>query len=377
MINTSRLLDMFLKLAALDSPSLNEEKVCSAIKAILAEHDIDFIEDVAGIAGGVCGNLICRLPASPNVPQLGIMFSAHMDTVTPCTSKNIIVDRENDLIRTDGKTILGGDDLAGVCSILETFITLKRNNLPHGNLWGVFTIGEEIGLLGSKHIDLEKSGITAEYAYVLDSGGAIGTCDIAGPTQNIINLNFIGKTAHAGVEPEKGINAITVAANAIAAFPQGRIDEETTCNIGIISGGNATNIVCGSVHAEAEVRSHSKEKLDIVTNTILTQCQKTSESFNASFDSEVQNVYPAYSIETTSKVVTNFSNACKRLGITPSFEKTGGGSDTNFFNGKGLPSVNLSVGMNKVHTTEECLKISELNTACALVCELAQAQTEN
>lgn len=378
MINENRLLHMFLDLAQYDSPSLKEKKVSDHIKTILKANKIQFHEDDAGEKyGGQCGNLICHLPSNlqeydPQRAQKvpGIVFSAHMDTVTPCAGKHIIVNKEKDLICTDGTTILGGDDLAGASVILEAFLSVQEMNTPHGDLWGVFTIGEEIGLLGSKHLDLEKNGIYAKHCYVLDSGGPIGVCDVQGPTQNMITFRFRGKAAHAGLEPEKGINAIVTAAHAISVFPQGRIDEDTTCNVGIISGGIATNIVCDAVTVEAEVRSHFPERMQAVTEAILEQARNACETWGGSVESEVTTAYPSFHIPADAPILREFSKACYQVGVEPLFEKTGGGSDTNFYNGKGLTAVDISVGMDKVHTTAEQLKISDLMKAGALVYEL-------
>ena len=382
MVNKERLLKIFLSLVRQDSPSLKERTVANKIKQILTEYKIEvFEDDTADKISGESGNIICRLPSNVGAYERddtfkdnsyvpGIMFSAHMDTVTPCSGKNIIVNEDKDIIYTDGKTILGGDDVAGISSIIEAFISLKEMDAPHGDLWGVFTVAEEIGLLGSRHIDLEKTGINAKYCYVLDSGGPIGTCDIQGPAQNMIKLRFRGKAAHAGLEPEKGINAIVTASEAIASFPQGRIDEETTCNVGIISGGTATNIVCDNVAVEAEVRSCSEDKLRNITDEILQKAAEACSKRGGEVSMETSLAYPAFKISVDSEILKNFSKACSQLGINPVFEKTGGGSDTNFYNAKGITAVNLSVGMDKVHTVSECIKISDLNKACSLVYEL-------
>lgn len=378
MVNENRLLNLFLELANCDSPSLQEQAVSDAIKRILKNAGIRYTEDDAGTAyGGQCGNLICYLPSNlkdydpeRTKEEPGIVFSAHMDTVTPCVGKNILVEKDKDLICTDGTTVLGGDDLAGVSAILEAFLSVKEMNTPHGDLWGVFTIGEEIGLLGAKHLDLEKNGITAKYCYVLDSGGPIGVCDVQGPTHNTLKMQFRGVAAHAGLEPEKGINAIVVASHAITTFPQGRIDEDTTCNVGMISGGIANNIVCDAVTVEAEVRSQFPERMQAVTDEIVAMAKAACDIYGGSVDVEVTTEYPNFHVPADAPILREFTKACYQIGITPSFEKTGGGSDTNIYNGKGLVAVDISVGMDKVHTTAEQLKISDLMKAAALVYEL-------
>lgn len=382
MINEERLLKTFLDLVKIDSPSLGEGKTAEYIRRCLQEHKIQVLEDdLQEKISGECGNLICYLPSNAGAAdrdtetpgwqeEPGILFCAHMDTVTPCTGKQIQVDSEKDLIYTDGTTVLGGDDLAGVAAIMEAFIALKEMDAPHGDIWGLFTIGEEIGLYGSKYIDLEKTGIRAKYGYVLDSGGPIGTCDIQGPTQNVIKLRFRGKAAHAGVEPEKGINAIVTAAEAIASFPQGRIDTDTTCNVGKISGGIATNIVCDLAVVDMEVRSHCQKTLNQITDQILERAAAACQSRGGSVSMELENAYPAYKVSMDSPVIQRFAKACIGVGAEPIYEKTGGGSDTNYLNSKGIETVNLSVGMDKVHTTKEQIRISDLIKAGKLVYEL-------
>ena len=372
MINEERLLKTFLRLAKIDSPSLKEGAYAQEVIKILTDRGIKaFEDDTKNKVSGQCGNIICHIPSTGETGgSPGIMFSAHMDTVEPCMGKKIIVDENDGVIRTDGETVLGADDSAGVSAIIEAFISLKEMGAPHGDLWGIFTVGEEIGLFGSKSIDLDKYGINANYGYVLDAGGAIGTCCVQGPTQNIMKLRFRGKSAHAGIEPEKGVNAIVLASDTVVSIPQGRIDEETTCNVGVISGGKATNIVPDTAILDIEVRSLSEKKLEEITHDILMKAETVCKRRGGSVSMESNNAYPAYCVSPDSSVIKDFSRACSHIGIKPVYTKTGGGSDTNFYNKKGIPTVNVSVGMDKVHTTQECIKISDLNRVCALVHEL-------
>ena len=372
MINEERLLKTFLKIAGTDSPSLKEGKVAALIKEIFTDHGIKVKEDDLALKiGGECGNLICHLPSNLEGRKVpGIVFAAHMDTVMPCEGKNIIVDYDEDLIKTDGRTILGGDDVAGISALMEVFISIKEMNMPHGDLWGIFTVGEEIGLYGSKYIDFEACGVRAKHGYVLDSGGYIGTCSIKGPAQSVMKLRFRGKSAHAGIEPEKGVNALTSAAEAVASFEQGRIDEDSTCNVGIISGGSATNIICNIAYVDMEVRSHSDKRLKEIMDDIIEKCALACSKRGGSFSIEIKNTYPAYSVCKESKLIENYQKACGRARVKPVYERTGGGSDANFFNYKGIDTVNISVGISKAHTTEEYLRPSHLNKAAALIYEL-------
>jgi len=355
MVNRDRLINEFLELVRIDSLTLKEREMADNLKAKLENMGLEVYEDDAGAKiGGNAGNIIATLKGEQGIPT--VMLVAHMDTVPPGTGKNPIV--EGDVIKTDGKTVLGGDDAAGIACILESLKIIKENNIPHGDIQVVFTVAEEGGLLGSKNLDYSK--IYAKYAFVMDDGGEIGTVAVKAPSQNKIDVIVRGKAAHAGVEPEKGVSAIQIAAKAISDMKLGRIDEETTANIGVINGGSATNIVCDKVEIKAECRSRNQAKLEKQTLHMEECFNKAALEFGGKVEFSYSQEYPAFSINDGDPIISILKKASEASGIPLKLEATGGGSDTNIINGKGIPAVDLSVGMDKIHSVDEQIKIDDM-----------------
>lgn len=355
MVNKERMVEEFLQLVRIDSLSKNERQMADTLKQKLQQMGFEVIEDDAGKkVGGTSGNLICNIKGSKPVPA--VMLAAHMDTVVPGIGKTPVV--EGNIIKSDGKTILGGDDAAGLECILEVLRVLKEKKLEHGDLQVVFTIYEEGGLFGAKNLDYSK--IKAKYGFVLDGGGPIGCVAVNAPSQNSVNVTIKGKSAHAGMEPEKGINAIQVAAAAISQMKLGRIDEETTANFGIINGGLATNIVCETVELKGEARSRSMDKLEKQTQHMKECFIKAAEQFGAKVDLKIELEYSSYNIPEDSDILKILGRAAEKTGIPLLPESTGGGSDTNVFNSKGIQAIDMSVGMDKVHSVEEQINADDM-----------------
>jgi len=368
MINRNRMINEFIELVKIDSISLKERDMADVLKSKLETMGMKVFEDEAGKqVGGNVGNLICNLKGKKDVPPILVM--AHMDTVTPGIGKKPVIG--NEIIKSDGTTILGGDDVAGIECIFEALRVLVEDSLEHGDIQIVFTIAEEIGLLGAKNLDYKK--INAKYGFVMDSGGKIGTVAIKAPSQNRIDIVVKGKAAHAGVEPEKGISAIKIASEAISRMRLGRIDEETTANIGIISGGTATNIICDRVELEAEARSIQKNKLEEQTSHMKKCFEEAASNIGGSVEFKSELMYPSFCIDETDSIVSILNRASKEVGIELILEATGGGSDTNIINEKGIQSVDLSVGMSKVHSVEEQIKINDMVKAAELLVAIIKA----
>jgi len=371
-VNTERLVKNFCEMVKTDSVSGNERQMADLIKRKLEEMGYKPEEDNAGEAiGGNAGNVIVKIPGNTDAPAL--LFMAHMDTVEPGRNKVPVIN--GDIITSDGTTVLGGDDLAGCACILEAINVLKEEKAVHGDVYAVFSIAEETGLDGAKALDI--SGIPAKYAFVLDEGGPIGTVAVKAPYHNKIKFYVRGKAAHAGVCPEEGVNAIRAASRAIADLPfMGRIDGESTCNIGIIKGGRATNIVPDEVIIEGELRSISEEKLEKFTREWVESFKRSIEKEKASVEIEKERAYGGFSISESHPIMSLLKKATKALGIPLIPETTGGGSDTNVLNSKGIPAVNLSVGMSNVHGTKEQIAISDMAKAAALIVEIIKANAE-
>lgn len=356
MVNRERMVKEFIELIGIDSLSLQERKMADVLKAKLENMGYPVYEDDAGKkAGGNAGNLICTIKGS-NSKAAPIILMAHMDTVVPGLNKKHRI--EDDIIKTDGTTILGGDDAAGIECILEALRVLKEDAASHGDIQVVLTIGEEIGLLGSKYLDYGR--INAKYGFVLDGGGEIGEVAVSAPAQDKIDIIVKGKAAHAGMEPEKGISAIQLAASAISKMKLGRIDDETTANIGIISGGQATNIICDKVIIEAEARSRKSDKLRFQTQHMKECFEYAASEFGGHVEFKSESMYPSYRIADTDPIMQILKEAANDAGLILKPAPTGGGSDTNIINSKGIQAVDISVGMDKVHSVEEQIKIEDL-----------------
>ena len=359
MINKERVLQEFLELIRIPCPTRHERAVGDWLTGHLTALGGTVHEDKAGEAlGGNCGNLVADFPGTaPGAPT--IMLTAHMDCVDPCVDIHPVI--EDGIIRSDGTTILGADDKAGVTAILETLRQLREQSIPHGPLQVVFTIAEENGVHGSQHLD--SSLLHADYGYTMDTHGHPGMMSFKAPGKNQIYIRLQGKAAHAGVEPEKGINAIQAAGKLIATAPQGRIDEETTCNLGRITGGSATNVVAEMCEIFYESRSRDKDKLDRITRQITDHFQQGAKALNCQVITEVSPDYGPYSLATDSPAIGLARQAAESLGFTVQLEESGGGSDANHFNTYGVPTVVLGVGMTNCHTKEEYIEEKDLYDA--------------
>lgn len=358
MVNRERLVNEFLELVRIDSLSYKEREMADVLKAKLEGMGLSVEEDGTGaVIGGNAGNIICRIPGKTDVPA--ILLMAHMDTVEPGIGKSPVV--EGNIIKTDGTTVLGGDDAAGIECILEAVRVLKENNLEHGDIYVVFTVAEECGLLGAKNLELKN--INARYAFVMDNGGDIGEVAVNAPSQNKIDVKVLGRASHAGLQPEKGISAVQIASEAIANMKLGIIDEETTANIGIIKGGQATNIVCESVDIKAEARSRNVEKLKKQTEHMKNCFERSAQKYGGEvvFNSEM--LYPAFNISEDDEIIAILKEASEKTGIPLKLVSTGGGSDTNIINAKGIKAVDVSVGMDKVHSQKEQISIDNMMKA--------------
>jgi len=355
LVNRERLVREFIELTSIDSISKKERKMADVLKSKLEGMGFEVFEDDAGKkTGGDAGNIICTVKGTKNVPA--IMFTAHMDTVEPGIGKKAVID--GDIIKSSGTTVLGGDDVSGIVCILEALRVIKENGIEHGDIQAVFTIGEEAGLNGAKNLDYSK--IYARYGFVMDGEGPIGSAAIKAPSQDKISVTLEGKASHAGVAPEKGISAIEMAAHAISGMKLGRIDHETTANIGVIHGGRETNIVCSKVEILAEARSRDNAKLDAQTRHMRECFEKAALHFGGKAHVKTERVYSSFTIREDAPIMDILRKAADDAGIVLLPEETGGGSDTNIFNEKGIESVDLSTGMDKVHTTDECISIDNM-----------------
>jgi tripeptide aminopeptidase len=363
MVNEKRLVESFMELVKIDSISREERNLADLLIEKLEDLGLEVIVDQAGEkVKSNCGNIIARFEG--NIKEVTpIMFSAHMDTVVP--GKNIQPVCEGDKILSSGKTILGADDKAAIAALLEALHIIKEDNISCGDIEIVFSICEEIGLLGAKNLDI--SSLNAQIGFVLDCGGQVGEIISAAPSQNSLKIIIHGKSAHAGSNPEEGINAIQVAGFALSRMKLGRIDEETTTNIGIISGGKATNIIPDEVTLEGEVRSRNEEKLEKYTKKLKQIVEDTAQEFKTKAEVKINREYYCYNLSTDDRVVKIAMKAAKDMGLEPLLHPSGGGSDANVFNKKGFPSVDLAIGIEKVHTVDEYILVKNLKNTVEYV----------
>ena len=360
-VQPERLVNTFLELVQIDSPSGHEQAIGEHLKARLQELGCSVEQDEAG-------NLIAHLPGRGDET---VLLSAHMDTVGADVGIKPVI--RDGVIYSEGDTILGGDDKSGVAVILETLACLKDHpEWPHPPLEIVISVSEEQGLVGAKKLD--KSRLQAKWGVVLDAGGPIGTLVYGAPSQNSLKITVLGKKAHAGSEPEKGINAIRVAAEAIAGMPLGRIDEETTSNIGIIKGGEARNIVPDRVEMIGEARSRDDAKLQAQVDAMYAACHEAAARHGAKVEFEAELAYRSYRIAPEQPPYAAAVRALQTLGFEVRPKMSGGGTDGNIFNEAGIPCVVLSTGMADVHTPDEHIAIQDMvDSARVLLTLVTQA----
>ncbi len=372
-IDHRRMTDHFIKLVQIDSLSKKERAVALELQKDLEALGAKVEFDQAGEAvEGEVGNLIARLPGTDSA-RPPLLLSAHMDTVVPGEGIKPVV--EGDKIQSDGTTILGGDDKSGIAIIMEVLRTLRDQKIPHGEIEVVFTICEEFGLVGAKHLDISK--LKSKYGLVLDCDN-VGFLFTQSPSSDRLEFKVHGLEAHAGVCPEEGVSAIQIASEAISRMKLGRIDFETTANVGIIQGGLATNIVPNYVYVKAESRSHSDEKLAAQTAHMRECFQQAAKKFSVTIDGKkmtgrveekIWRDYDRMNVGKTTPIVQSVLEAAKNLAFRVETKATGGGCDANVFNQKGITVANLGTGMHNIHTVKEWLSINEMAQAAEIVLE--------
>jgi tripeptide aminopeptidase len=350
MINQDRIIQTFMELVQIDSPSGEEANIRADLLRRLAALGLETETDNVG-------NIIARLKEGEGDIFL---LGGHMDTVSPGKGiKSVIRDG---VIYSDGSTILGSDDKAGLAIMLEVLALLQEKNLPHPPLEVVITAKEELGLQGAR--DMDKSKLTAKWGLVLDGGGPPGTIVYGAPAQNQIYVTVHGKAAHAGAAPEKGINALTIVAEALTACPLGRIDEETTANFGLIEGGTSRNAVPAEVKLVGETRSRNNAKLELLTTIVVNAFEQTAVRYGASVTMDVRPAYKAFALDKESAVIRAVVEATKVQGYEPLLELGGGGTDANHYNAAGVETAVISAAMTDIHTVNENLPINDF-LACA------------
>ncbi|TDM13179.1 M20/M25/M40 family metallo-hydrolase [Macrococcus lamae] len=365
MINSQRLVETFVELVSIDSETGHEREIADHLKGLFTELGLEVAEDDSQKSTGFgAGNLIINMKGTTD--QTPIYFSCHMDTVTPGKNINPVI--KDGIIASDGTTILGADDKAGIATLIEVIRVIQEENLPHGDIQLIISVGEESQLVGAKAFDSKY--LTAEFGFALDSGNTVGTIVTAAPSQAKVETVISGVTAHAGVAPEKGISAINIAAKAVSRMTLGRIDHETTANIGRFEGGTVTNIVADSCYLLSEARSINQDKLDKQVAHMKETFERTAQEMGGSADVKVIPAYPSFNVAEDAKVVQVAKQAAENIGISPELIHSGGGSDANIFNSFGVPTIVLAVGYQEIHTKHEKMPIDQLEKLTKQVLEI-------
>lgn len=354
MINNERLVKTFLELVKIDSPSGEEDAIAKELSRRITDLG-------AIVQTDTYGNVLGKIPGKGHP----YMLNAHMDTVEP--GRGINPQINGDKITSDGSTVLGGDPKAGVVAIIEAITSLKEDNKPHKTIEVIFTRSEETGLLGA--VNLDYSLVTAKQGVTFDGEYGVENIDLSAPGYYQLNATITGKAAHAGAEPEKGISSIKIASEIISQLPLGRVDKETTCNIGLISGGSARNAIPEVTQIKGELRSRDIEKLEKLAgqfkgifSTVIKQHP------HASLDLKLVLEFGPYRFDKTHPVVQQITKVFSGLGIIPQFHDSGGGTDVNIFHTYGIEAIVVGTGDYEAHTKREYVLISEMEKA-AQFCE--------
>lgn len=349
MIDQDRLVSSFCDLVRIDSPSDEEEEVAQHLIARLENLGLQVDRDAHG-------NVIAS-----EVGDNPLLLSAHMDTVEP--GRGIKPTIKGDRITSDGTTILGGDCKAGVAAIMEGLESVLTEGRGHRPVQVVFTRGEEIGLVGASNLDW--SMIKATEAVVFDGNGPVNRITGSSPTYMRFDVTVKGRAAHAGVEPEKGLSAIRISTDIINQLPQGRLDEETTFNVGLISGGTVRNAVPALTTFGGEFRSRNAETFDLLKMQLLSTIEKARERYrDATIEEDLEVMFHMYSLDPEEPIVQLATRVMGQMGMTPDIRPSGGGTDGNVFRLNSIDNVVVGMSTNQMHTVDEYVIIPDLvNTA--------------
>ncbi|MGG1662513.1 M20/M25/M40 family metallo-hydrolase [Brevibacillus sp. NRS-1366] len=376
-VNGERLLNSFLDLAKINAPSGDEKPIADVLVPRLTEmgFTIQFDEAHKEI-GGNCGNLIAWWDGTDsNIPPL--FLSTHMDTVLPTAGLTPVI--RDGVIYSDGTTILGADDRAALAAYLEGIQAIQESGTPCGPIELILTVYEQPGLVGAKYLDYSK--VKSNTGYIFDSSGDVGQIILQGPFSSRIWWEIQGKASHIGLNPEEGISAILIAAQALRNMKLGKVDEETLANIGVIQGGEMTSIIPGTVKLSGEVRSFTADGLQKQIDYMLAEFTKAAEAFGGVANARVEKKYFGFDIPEQAEFVQAAIRAAERIGVKPYLTKTLGGADTNVLSENGLSCITLGLGFRNIHSFQEHISIENLvNTGryvTALICEWYETHKPN
>jgi tripeptide aminopeptidase len=357
-----RLADDFVRLCEVESPSRNERAVADLVTAELRACSLQVEEDAsAAVTGSNAGNLLARIPGPPGAPT--VLLCAHLDTVPLTARVEVLREAGRFTNRNDG--ILGADNKAAV-AVLLAIARRAAGGAPVG-IELLFTTCEEIALLGAKELTHE---LRADFGFVFDHATPLGDLIVAGPSYYRVEAHVHGTAAHAGIRPEAGHNAIAAAAEAIASMSLGRLDDETTTNVGTIAGGTASNVVAERCHVTLEARSLDDAKAGTAVSDMVDAFTEAAADLECDVETTVEQLFRAYKLSSSSPPALAAVAALKQLGIEPNLIPTGGGSDANVFVANGLPVVNVADGTERNHQPDEAITVAALETVLDIAIEI-------
>jgi tripeptide aminopeptidase len=352
----SQVAELFVELAAIPSPSGQEREVADRVTDYLRALALNVDEDDAGARiDATMGNLFCRI--EPTAEGTPLFFCAHLDTVPPEAPIEPVV--EDGVVRNGAGTILGADNKSAVASMLEATRRVVAENRPHAGIELLFTPKEEVGLRGADAFDSRR--FAAQIGYVYDHAGPVGQLILGAPYQRKLDATFHGRAAHAGMYPEDGRSAVAAAARAISDLRLGRLDEETTANVGQIRGGTARNVVPEHCTIWAEARCHDEGKLGELVQEMLETIAFAAQVCDCDVETNVSAAARGYRFRREDEPVRLAAAALERAGVRPTYGLSGGGADANVFNERGLQCLNIANGMTDIHTPDERIALADLD----------------
>jgi tripeptide aminopeptidase len=371
-IEQQRLLRIFYDLVKIDAVSKQEKPVADYIGKFIHQHGYVSTIDKAGkLTGGNTGNVIVRAATADQKAELALV--AHMDTIKP--TAGVLPQIKDGQVVSDGTTILGADNRAGIAIILYTLEILKKNNSNHIPFEVIFTIGEETGFYGSANLDLSK--LTARTAYIFDASADPGNYIYSAPGACGFKITFTGKASHAAVQPEQGINALQMAAEFVQSLSLGQVDKQTTINIGRLVSGEANNVVPPDANLTGEIRSFSQELIQKYYQEIMRNSCEIAKKYGGKYTINPYNEFPGFTLDLSTPVVVFLEKRMKNLGIKPKALRYHGGSDANILNNRGFSAVNLGIGAKNPHANNEYIRLDSLTTMSRLCLSLVTHSTDD
>jgi tripeptide aminopeptidase len=364
----TEVVDLFTELAAIPSPPGEERAVADVVIRYLDDLGLRADEDDAGkVVGSTMGNVYCRVESTDGGSP--IFLCAHLDTVPPEGRIEPVI--EDGIVRNAAGTILGADNKSAVAAMLEGVRRVLAENRPHGGIELLFTPKEEVGLLGAAAFDHNR--LNARMGYVYDQAAPIGEVILGAPFSRAMQVRFHGRAAHSGMYPEEGRSAIAAAARAISDLRLGRVDEQTTANVGLIQGGTAGNIIPEWCTLDAEARSHDEAKLEELVQEMVDAFAFAAGLEDCEVETKISKSYRGYRFKRDDPVVRIAHAALERSGYAPSYALSGGAADANVFNEQGLACLNLANGMQDIHTPDERISVDDLEGMVEVTLALVDA----